>query len=45
MGVAWNPLLNAEGQYPPVMSWVVLVIVLVIVALWCQERRRRNRKR
>jgi len=44
MGVAWNPLLNAEGQYPPVMSWVVLVIVLVIVALYCSARAKRKRK-
>ena len=43
MELAWNPLLNAEGHYPPVMSWVVLVIVLVIVALWCGARRNRKR--
>ena len=42
MLVAWNPLLNAEGQYPPVMSWVMLAVVLVIVALYCSARAKRK---
>jgi uncharacterized membrane protein len=43
MLLAFNPLLNSEGQTPPVGSWIALAVLLLIAALYYSARARRRR--
>jgi hypothetical protein len=42
--LAFNPLLNSEGQMPPVEAWVALAALALIAWLWFTAKTRRRRR-